>query len=119
LILFTDTEMEMDEMEYRGRGYGRNYPGNGPFKDLPPWQRPSQVYGMGKGYVSGDPYACQRFPWLPRLWWTDPKMKAGDMTVPSTEQPKQIIEQQIAIAESHIAALRKRLVEIEPEEKKE
>jgi hypothetical protein len=40
------------------------------------------------------------------------------MPVPSAEQSKQIVEQQIAAAESYIATLRKRL-ELEPVEKTE
>jgi hypothetical protein len=39
--------------------------------------------------------------------------------MPSAEQSKQIIGQQIAEAESHIAALRKRLAELESGEKAE
>ena len=34
----------------RGRGQGRNqgqWPGNGPFSHLPPWQRPGWLYGPG------------------------------------------------------------------------
>lgn len=76
-------------MGYRGRR-GR-YPGNGPFRDLPPWQRPGRLYGYGRGYGNygrgmgyygagygrgygyTSPYSCARFPWLPRWWWADPK----------------------------------------------
>jgi hypothetical protein len=79
----------MRNMGYRGRR-GR-YPGNGPFRDLPPGQRPGWLYGYGRGYGyygrgmgyygSGydrgygytRPYSCARFPWLPRWWWADPK----------------------------------------------
>ncbi len=75
-------------MGYRGRR-GR-YPGNGPFRDMPPYQRPGRLYGYGRGmgygrgyryygagygrgYGSVSPYNCARFPWLPRWWWDDPK----------------------------------------------
>jgi len=71
-------------MGYRGRR-GR-YPGNGPFRYLPPYQRPGWLYGYGRGrgygyygtgYGGGDSYAspssCARFPSLPRWWWADPK----------------------------------------------
>ena len=108
------------KMGYRGRGYGRNYPGNGPFRDLPPWQRPGWLYGAGAEAIETNaPNRCQRFPQLPRRWWAYTDMKPGQMLMPSTEQLKQIIGQQIAAAEGHIAALRKRLVEMEPGEKKE
>jgi hypothetical protein len=121
LILCTVTEkVMMKKMGYRGRGYGRNYPGNGPFRDLPPWQRPGWLYGAGAGVMAAtDPYTCQRFPWLPRGWWAYTDMKPGQTLMPSAEQSKQIIGQQIAEAESHIAALRKRLAELESGEKAE
>ncbi len=78
----------MRNMGYRGRR-GR-YPGNGPFRNLPPYQRPGRLYGYGRGmgygrgygyygagygrgYGSASPYSCARFPWLPRRWWDDPK----------------------------------------------
>ena len=94
------------------------YPGNGPFRDLPPWQRPGRNYRAGAGVMAAiDPYTCQRFPWLPRGWWAYTDVKP-EQTLPSTEQLRQIIGQQIATAENHIAALRKRLVEMEPGEKK-
>jgi hypothetical protein len=39
-----------------GRGYGQ-WPGNGPFRHLPPWERPGWLYGRGScwsmGYWSG------------------------------------------------------------------
>jgi hypothetical protein len=73
-------------MSWRGRGGRRGtWPGNGPFRDLPPWQRPGWLYGygrglgLGRGYGLGyygrgyrySPYVCQRFPWLPRRWWAN------------------------------------------------
>jgi len=118
LILCTVTEKEMvRKMGYRGNS--RHYPGNGPFRDLPPCQRPGWNYGAGAGVMAAtDPYTCQRFPWLPRRWLASPNVRAGDMPVPSAVQSKQIVEQQIAAAESYIATLRKRL-ELEPVEKTE
>jgi len=85
-------------MGYRGGRRGL-YPGNGPFRDLPPWQRPGWLYsygrgpglgygyggfgyGRGLGYGRGvgygywgaryNPTVCQKFPWLPRWWWANP-----------------------------------------------
>ena len=119
MILCTVTEKEMvRKMGYRGNS--RHYPGNGPFRDLPPWQRPGWNYGAGAGVMAAtDPYTCQRFPWLPRRWWAYTDAKLGETSIPSAEQSKQIIEKQIAAVESHVAKLRKRLVELEPVEKKE
>ena len=77
-------------MGWRGGGRGRSgpWPGNGPFRNLPPWQRPGRLYGRGFGYGYGgfgygrgaygrgyggvSPYSCARFPWLPRWWWANP-----------------------------------------------
>jgi hypothetical protein len=108
------------KMSYRGRGYDMYYPGNGPFRDLPPWQRPGWLYGTGSGATAvTDSHTCQKFPWLPRRWWAYTDVKLRQTLIPSPEQSKQIIEQQITAAESHIATLRKRLVELEPGEKNE
>jgi len=76
------------------RGRRGRYPGNGPFRDLPPYQRPGRLYGYGRGmgygrgnryysagYGRGDgyasPYNCAKFPWLPRWWWADPKYESS------------------------------------------
>ncbi len=110
----------MNKMGYRGRGYSRKYPGNGPFRDLPPWQRPGWLYGAGAEVMEAtDPYTCQRLPWLPRRWWTYTEVKQGQTLTPSCEQSKQIIGQQITAAENQIITLRKRLVEFESEDKTE
>jgi hypothetical protein len=76
-------------MGWRGIGWSRRWPGNGPFSNLPPWQRPGWIYGFGRGfygysrpygyasyspygYSYYSPYSCARFPWLPRWWWANP-----------------------------------------------
>jgi hypothetical protein len=64
-----------------------------------------------------DPYACTRFPWLPRRWWAYPEAVLDESIFSATKQSKKIIEQHIVAAEDHIAALRKKLTELEPEEK--
>jgi hypothetical protein len=109
-----------EKMGYRGRGCGRYYPGNGPFRDLRPLERPGWSYGTSTGMkASTDPYACQRFPWLTRRWWAYTDITPGQTLSPSNEESKQIIEKQIAAAESYIVTLRKRLAEFEPENKTE
>jgi hypothetical protein len=78
----------VNKMGFRGRGYGRYYPGNGPFRDLPPWKRPGWQYRIGAdGAAIADPYSCQRFPWLPRRLWASPNL-TDDMTVDSTNRSK-------------------------------
>jgi len=69
---------EERKMGWRGRGRSGQWPGAGPFSNLPPWQRPGWVYGYGIGGGYGfartayNPWVCQRFPWLPRWWWANP-----------------------------------------------
>jgi hypothetical protein len=62
---------EKNKMRY---GRRNQYPGNGPFSDLPPYQRPGYLYGggRGRGYWGTDPTKCARFPWLQRWWWANP-----------------------------------------------
>ncbi|MGY5875622.1 MAG: hypothetical protein RTU30_07740 [Candidatus Thorarchaeota archaeon] len=37
----------------RGRGRGNQWPGNGPFRNLPPWERPGWIYGPGSCWTLG------------------------------------------------------------------
>ena len=125
---------KVKEMGYRGRG-GR-YPGNGPFRDLPPWQRPGRVYGYGRGYglgyglgygrgygYTGDPTKCARFPWLPRWWWSNPDYQ-GAVPVPPADvsamgpvpDERVYLQDQTKYLEQELAALRKRLEELGSEE---
>ena len=99
--------------------YGRRgrYPGNGPWRDVPPYQRPGWTAGYGRGYGRGygftgtDPTKCARFPWLPRWWWSNP---AADAPVPSTE--KEFLEGQVTALTKELEDLKKRLAEIPKEE---
>jgi len=64
----------IQEMGYQRKAYLDQFPGNGPFSYLPPWQRPGRAYGS-RGYGRGrgaNLQACARFPVLPRWWWVDP-----------------------------------------------
>jgi hypothetical protein len=117
-------------MGYRGRG-GR-YPGNGPFRDLPPWQRPGWVYGSsrgyglgyGRGYYAGDPSKCARFPWLSRWWWANPTYQGtaqvpttGDPTaVPTPPDERAFLNDQLKYLEQELTGIRKRLDELGSEE---
>ena len=38
----------------RGRSDRGSWPGNGPFRDLPPWERPGWIYGPGSCWTLGN-----------------------------------------------------------------
>jgi hypothetical protein len=100
----------------RGGRYGR-YPGNGPFRDLPPWQRPGWIYGGGAGwgrYYTDDPTKCARFPWLPRWWWSNPENSSQfPISQPPAPQEREFLEEQKTFLENNIAEIKKRLEELE------
>jgi len=101
-------------MGYRGRGRGA-YTGNGPFRDLPPWQRPGWVYGTGAGLtVAADPNACQRFPWLPRGWWADQSVVGATLS-----PERETLEKQAQLLGTQLEAIRKRIAELPATEKRE
>jgi len=114
-------------MGYRGRRGG--YPGNGPFNDVPPWQRPGWLYGYGRGigagygraYYAGDPSKCARFPWLSRWWWANPSYQGmvpastatGDAPVaPTPPDERAFLQDQMKYMEQELAGIRKRLDEL-------
>jgi len=121
------THGKVRNMGYRGRRGG--YPGNGPFRDLPPWQRPGRVYGYGRGYgrgygYTGDPTKCARFPWLPRWWWSNPDYQ-GAVPVPPADvsamgpvpDERVYLQDQTKYLEQELVAIKKRLEELGSEEK--
>ena len=95
--------------------YGRRnrYPGNGPFKDLPPYQRPGYLYGgRGRGFTGTDPTKCARFPWLARWWWANPDQE--NVTVPPVvpESEKEFLETQLGYLNKELEQIKNRLDEI-------
>jgi len=96
-------------------GYGRRgyYPGNGPFRGLPPYQRPGFVYGgRGRGFWGSDPTRCARFPWLSRWWWANPDEgnPTAPLAVPVSE--KEYLETQLGYLSKELEQIRNRLDEI-------
>ncbi|MFX0045497.1 MAG: DUF5320 domain-containing protein [Candidatus Hermodarchaeota archaeon] len=81
-----------------GRGRGR-WPGNGPFRNLPPWQRPGWLYGPGSCWTLG--------------YWRgiDTPPVVGPQ-VPLTDD-RQVLENQRAILESQLKSLKETLERIE------
>jgi len=119
----------MKKMGYRRRAYFNQWPGRGPFSNLPPWQRPGRAYGgrsYGRGGSAG-PQACARLPWLPRWWWADPTYAYQPPTptpqdeLSALEESKKVlgeekasIEQEINDLETQLKGLKSKL---EPEKK--
>ena len=93
-------------MGYRARGYGRGF-GRGC----------GRGYGYGAGYAdyASDPTKCARFPWLQRWWWNNPDSSAavpGAPPVPTSDQEKQFLVDQVKYMEQELSAMRKRLEEV-------
>jgi hypothetical protein len=111
-------------MGYRRRAYSGQWPGNGPYSNLPPWQRPGRMYG-GRGYGrrwNVDPRTCAMFPGRPRWWWADPTYAYQPPTLTPQEeivaleenkkelnQEKASIEQEINEVETQVKELKSKL----------
>jgi len=111
-------------MGYRRRAYFDEWPGNGPFSHLPPWQRPGRATS-GRGYGKGwgaNLQVCARFPGLPRWWWADPtyayqlpkpnpqdELSALENSKKELEEEKASIEQEINDIETHLKELKYKL----------
>ncbi|KXH76379.1 MAG: hypothetical protein AM326_07110 [Candidatus Thorarchaeota archaeon SMTZ-45] len=92
-------------------GYGRSgsrgrWPGNGPFQDLPPWERPGWLYGRGScwymGYRPGIDYTVQPFSVANNLQ--------------SLQSQKKLLEEQIRSLQDRLKNIEKHLSEIQKQE---
>ena len=94
--------------------YGRRYPGNGPWNDVPPYQRPGRGagYGGGYGFTRTNPTKCARFPWRQRWWWNNP----DSAPVPQTGSEKEFLEGQLTALNKELENLKKRLENLPNEE---
>ncbi|MGD6850898.1 MAG: hypothetical protein ACQCN6_02425 [Candidatus Bathyarchaeia archaeon] len=82
-----------------GRGNG-NWPGNGPFSHLPPWQRPGYLYGRGACYyLYGAPNTAL------------PKLQPEDETALLTQQKTQL-ETQLNSMQETLKKIQDRLDEL-------
>ncbi|MHA1768679.1 MAG: DUF5320 domain-containing protein [Candidatus Thorarchaeota archaeon] len=87
------------------RGYGRSggrgmWPGNGPFSNLPPWERPGWLYGRG---------SCWYLGYGPRYAGTSGY--AG--FVPTGANESQVLKQQRDLLENQLKNLQESLARIE------
>lgn len=108
-------------MGYRRRAYFDQWPGRGPFSDLPPWQRPGRGFGSrGYGRGLGNPAVCARFPSLPRWWWADPKYAnqapiitiAPQDEIVALEESKKVLGEEKASIEQEINAIETQVKEL-------
>ena len=83
-----------------GHGNGNNWPGRGPFSNLPPWERPGRLYGRGACYyLYGAPLPIQPI--------ANPQNEAALLIT-----QKSTIENQIANLQNTLAKIQERLNEI-------
>ncbi|MFX1482912.1 MAG: DUF5320 domain-containing protein [Promethearchaeota archaeon] len=86
-------------------GRGR-WPGNGPFQDLPPWERPGWVYGRGScwylGYRPGIDTGVSTFPIANNLQ--------------ALQSQKNLLEEQIRILQDKLRDIEKHMSEIQEQE---
>lgn len=90
-------------------GRGRGWPGNGPFRDLPPWERPGWLYGPG---------AC----WTLGYWRNSegaPLLGTRISAIENQEvlrQQRRILENQLKSLQDMIDAIERRMSDLEKEE---
>lgn len=92
---------KVKKMSNRGKGRGV-YPGNGPFRNLPPWERPGGVSD------SANTGTCTKYPWLSRGWWAYPSLPVNAPTI-----NVKLLEQYVKATENQLTILKTRLAELE------
>lgn len=91
-----------------GRGRGRGlWPGNGPFRNLPPWERPGWLYGPGSCWTLGY-RTIQGVPITPGT-----VAQSTDRSV--LESQRQAIENQLKLLQESLASIEQRLKQLEQE----
>jgi hypothetical protein len=89
-------------------GYGRSggrgrWPGNGPFRDLPPWERPGWLYGRG---------SCWYMGYRPGVGYTVPQFTTAN-DIQSLQNQRDVLEEQIKSLQNSLKNIEKRLSEIQ------
>jgi hypothetical protein len=92
-------------------GYGRSggrgrWPGNGPFRDLPPWERPGWLYGRG---------SCWYIGYRPSTSAVVPSFSAVN-DLQALQSQKDLLEKQIQSLQDSLKNIEKRLSERHKEE---
>jgi len=92
-----------------GGGRGGRWPGNGPFRDLPPWERPGWLYGPGSCWTLG--------------YWRDSGVRPPfvGQTTPTDEREslqyqKGVLETQLKSLQEAFERIERRLSELEEKE---
>jgi hypothetical protein len=89
---------EVKTTRYGRSNHYNNWPGNGPFSNLPPWERPGRLYGRG---------ACYRLYTTPNITPITPTDETTILT-----QQKNDIETQIKNMQTALSKIQERLNEI-------
>ncbi|TFG27108.1 hypothetical protein EU528_13415 [Candidatus Thorarchaeota archaeon] len=86
-----------------GRGYGQ-WPGNGPFRHLPPWERPGWLYGRGSCW-SMSYWSGTNPPTIPQV--------STATNAQSLQNQKDMLVQQLQSLQAAIDQIETRLKELE------
>lgn len=87
----------------RGRG---QWPGNGPFRNLPPWERPGWLYGRG---------SCWSMGYQSRAVIDNVQsIQTNDLQV--LQSQKNLLENQLSNLQDRLTEIEKRLQEIQEQQ---
>ncbi|MFX0106671.1 MAG: DUF5320 domain-containing protein [Candidatus Hodarchaeota archaeon] len=90
----------------RGRGCtGGRWPGNGPFRNLPPWERPGWLYGRGSCWTLGY--------WDNRATAVPPRQVQLPSNRQALERQRNILQEQLKALQETVSRIEKRLSELE------
>jgi hypothetical protein len=86
----------------RGQGQGA-WPGNGPFRHLPPWERPGWLYGRGYCWYGVYPNVTGMAP-------SNPQTESRIL-----QSQRELLEQQLKSLQERLTQIEKRLSELDSE----
>ena len=86
-------------MGWRGRGQAGQWPGRGPYSNLPPWERPGWLYGRDACWYMYGPYR------------TTPPTNPEDEATMLAEQ-KTVMEEQLKSMQETLKKIQERLDEL-------